>query len=81
MYVSNQEPELVLIQEFYDFINLSVPIRKVPDPDVHICDPKVLELLGLNEKGEQIIPEKEDEEEIIDPRWAELKKLKDKLKD
>lgn len=75
MYVNKDEPQLVLVQEFYDFISLSIPLRKVPHPDVHICAPEVLELLGLNEKGEPLA--KDEDETEIDPRWEKLRKLKD----
>ena len=81
MYVKSQEPNLVIIQELYDFINLSIPIRKVPEPEVHICSPEVLKMLGLDENGEVVAESDDKKEEAIDPRWAELKKLKDKLKD
>lgn len=78
MYVNPQEPKLVLVQELYDFVVLSLPARKVPSSDVHLCAPEVLKMLGLNEKGE--IMEQEDDAEEIDPRWEALKQFKDRFK-
>lgn len=84
MFVRPDESQLNLMQEFYDIINLAIPLRKVPDKTIHLCDAKVLHLLGLDAEGEFVggAPQqteeiKEPEEEEIDPRWAALKKLKD----
>lgn len=72
---------LSLAKEFYDFINLQVPLRKVPEPDVHVCPPRVLEILGLkmaDEESSQKDREAENQEEPeIDPRWLKLKQIKD----
>jgi len=61
--------ELDLKQYFYEFIHLSLPIRRIHPDDakgISTCDPvmlqKLKELLVEKEKGE-------------DPRWDELKKL------
>ncbi|MEZ4771690.1 MAG: DUF177 domain-containing protein [Bacteroidia bacterium] len=59
LHVDRMEPELVLVQEIYDFINMSVPIRRVPPKDVHICAPEVLALLGIDPDEES---DMEDEE-------------------
>lgn len=75
MYVSSQESHLVVVQELYDFLTLTVPIRKVPDPAIHLCPPEILSLLGLDENGE---PVEELQEESIDPRWEKLKELKNR---
>ncbi|MEM6800003.1 MAG: DUF177 domain-containing protein [Bacteroidota bacterium] len=77
MYVSSGEDKLDISQELYDFMQISIPLRKVPHPDVHLCAPEVLKALGLNERGEPMKLEQENEEKEIDPRWAALKKLKD----
>ncbi|MDX1906838.1 MAG: DUF177 domain-containing protein [Bacteroidia bacterium] len=45
IYVNPQEPQLSVLQECYDFIMLSVPMRKVPAPDLHTCSPEVLALI------------------------------------
>lgn len=72
--IAKDEPTILLGSEFYDFISLEAPLRKVPPPDVHLCAPEVLALLGLNAKGEKL---EESGKEDIDPRWAKLKKLKE----
>lgn len=63
-----------LSKEFYDFIHLEVPLRKVPEPEIHLCDDEVLNMLGLKEDEQEADPNPEEKE--IDPRWAALKKLK-----
>lgn len=80
LYCDSQEPVLKLIQELYDFVRLTIPIRKVPEAEVHLCAPEVLEVLGLDEKGNPLIEESVSEEEPpVDPRWEKLRELKDKL--
>lgn len=80
MYTDRQEPQLVLVQELYDFVNMAIPIRRVPKARVHLCAPEVLALLGLDEKGKLIEGDaQEAEEEQIDPRWDKLRQLKNKL--
>lgn len=71
--ITEEEPLLFLAADFYDFINLEVPLRKVPEPEVHECPPEVLALL----EGE-LEEEESDDEDNIDPRWEALKKLKNK---
>ncbi len=70
--ISREDIEIDLGKDFYDFIMLQVPLRKVPAKSVHECPPEVLKLVG--EAGES-------EAEEIDPPWAELQKLKEKFKD
>ncbi len=77
MYVHPQEPALSIVQELYDFINLAVPLRRVPSTDIHLCDPEILKKLGMDENGNPIQVEKKEEE--IDPRWEKLKKLRDQM--
>jgi uncharacterized protein len=63
------EHELDLKQHLYDFIHLSLPIRRVHPDDINgnsTCDPDMLKKLD-----ELII----EEERKDDPRWEELKKL------
>lgn len=82
MYTDRMEPQLVLVQELYDFVNMAIPIRRVPEISVHICAPEVLELLGLDAQGDPIPPdatEAEEEDSPADPRWEKLRQLKDKL--
>ena len=77
MYVRPHEPMLSLVQELYDFINLAVPIRKVPPIEIHLCAPEVLKVLGLDEKGNPL--PRSSKKETIDPRWEQLRKLKDQM--
>lgn len=80
MYVDPNEAYLSIIQELYDFINLEVPLRRVPEPEVHLCSPETLRMLGMDERGNPLPEEEhEDQEHEIDPRWEELKKLKDQM--
>ena len=72
MHVDPGENRLSLVQEFYDFITLSLPIRLVPDERSHQCSPEVLKYLSKEEAEQQETPE----EESVDPRWAALKNIK-----
>jgi uncharacterized metal-binding protein YceD (DUF177 family) len=78
--IEESTPILAFAQDFYEFISLQIPVRRVPAPEVHICAPKVLELLGLNPDGSPREPAVEDDNEPEameeDPRWQALKKLK-----
>ncbi|MDX2248806.1 MAG: hypothetical protein SF052_18610 [Bacteroidia bacterium] len=60
MFTDRMEPELVLVQEIYDFINMSVPIRRVPPKEVHVCAPEVLTLLGIDPEEEEFDVEEEE---------------------
>jgi uncharacterized protein len=67
--VPSDEEELDLKQHFYDFVILSLPIRRVHPLDnkgKSTCDPEMLRKLN------KLIIE---EEKVTDPRWDELKKL------
>jgi uncharacterized protein len=67
--VSVDEHELDLQQQFYEFIILALPIKRVHPVDKNgksTCDPAMLKKL------EELIIEEEKES---DPRWDELKKL------
>jgi uncharacterized metal-binding protein YceD (DUF177 family) len=64
------ENELDLQQHLYEFIMLALPIKRVHPNDEEgnsTCDPVMLKKLD-----ELIV----DEEPGTDPRWDELKKLK-----
>jgi uncharacterized protein len=66
------EHELDLKQHIYEFIHLSLPIKRVHPDDNHgnsTCDPDMLKKL------EELIIEEEFDN---DPRWDELKKLMNK---
>lgn len=77
--IDRSTPVLYFANDFYDFLVIEIPLRKVPKPEVHLCAPQVLEMLGLNPDGSQKEEDELDteEEEIIDPRWQALKKFKD----
>lgn len=62
-----------IAQLIYEDVALSVPMKKV-SPNVTKEDLELLERFSPQEKEEII----EDDPEDIDPRWAALKKLKDK---
>jgi len=67
--IAPDENELDLKQYFYEFIHLSLPIRRIHPDDangISTCDPVMLQKL------KEHLVEKEKAE---DPRWDELKKL------
>jgi uncharacterized metal-binding protein YceD (DUF177 family) len=73
------ESHLSLVQEIYDFIHLSVPMRRVPPPEIHSCEPGILSYLLTEKEEEEAAESREEEAEARDPRWAALRKLKDQL--
>ena len=80
--IEESTPTIFFAQDFYDFIVLQIPIRRVPDASVHLCAPEVLNLLGMNPDGspkepEPVEEEEEEEMDAEDPRWNALKRLKD----
>lgn len=80
--IEESTPTIFFAQDFYDFIVLQIPIRRVPEASVHLCAPEVLSLLGMNSDGspkepEPVEEELEGEEDTKDPRWNALKRLKD----
>ena len=67
-------------QYLYEFIVVSMPIRHIhPDKEDGSpgCDPEMLDRLKTYMVDEKTGPENKDEEPI-DPRWEELRKLIDK---
>ena len=65
-----EEHELDMQQHIYEFICLALPIRRVHPDDENgrsTCDPAMIKKLS-----EHII---EEEDNVNDPRWDELKKL------
>jgi uncharacterized protein len=77
--VKEDDDELILLEPdayeldispyIYEFINLELPLHKTCDEVGRACNPEMLQYLGhVNETKE---------EEDIDPRWADLKKIKD----
>lgn len=72
IYLATGEAQLNIAQYLYEFITLSVPIRKVPCADIEnepTCNAKALDLI----KGDE-----EKDETEANPIWAELNKLKKK---
>lgn len=72
------EHELNIAQYIYELIILGLPIQHVHPYDEDgnsTCDPEMLN--KLNEYLVEEVEDSEDEEEQIDERWSELKKLLD----
>ncbi|MFL5766028.1 MAG: YceD family protein [Bacteroidia bacterium] len=77
--IAANEHELDLSQYIYEYITLSLPIKRVHLPDAegkNTCDKEVLKKLEnfLVEKEEN--KEEGEEEDKTDPRWNELKNIK-----
>lgn len=71
--IAANEHELDLSQYIYEYIALSLPIKRVHPTNKKgqsTCDKEVLKKL------ENFIVEDEKEEEAIDPRWEQLKNIK-----
>lgn len=69
--ISPKEHEIDLAPYIYEFLTVSVPLRKIhEDADGNpTCDPEVLKEL------EKYAPHEEQGEENHDPRWEMLKKI------
>ncbi len=70
VYVAKDEHEIDITQFLYDYVHLSIPIHRICDKpgNTEYCDQEIVQL--VNER---------QPENIDDPRWASLNKLKDKL--
>ena len=69
LYLAADEHELDMKQHLYDYISLSLPIKRVHPNDADgksACNPEMLKKLK-----EHMV----EEEPATDPRWEELKKL------
>jgi uncharacterized protein len=69
--LSSDEHELDLMQYFYEFIHLALPIKRVHPDDKKgrsTCNPEMLKKLN------ELLVE-DEEEKHNDPRWDDLKKL------
>jgi uncharacterized metal-binding protein YceD (DUF177 family) len=69
--LSSDEHELDLMQHFYEFIHLALPIKRVHPDDKNgrsTCNPEMLKKLN------ELLVE-DEEEKHNDPRWDDLKKL------
>lgn len=72
MYISNGDTIINVAHLVYEYIVLSIPIKKVHPEDEQgnsTCDKKMMDILN-----QHLL---KDEEKKIDPRWEALKKLKD----
>ncbi|MEX2597234.1 MAG: DUF177 domain-containing protein [Salibacteraceae bacterium] len=69
VFLANNEHRLELGQFIYEFVMTGLPLRLVHDDGE--CDPSVDEFLE-----EEIKEETETNETMTDPRWEELKKIK-----
>jgi uncharacterized metal-binding protein YceD (DUF177 family) len=80
----HEEHSINLAQFMYEFIVVSLPIRHVhPDNEDGTpgCDPEMLAQLGeymVDENTPADAGEETEDGERIDPRWEDLKKLKNK---
>jgi len=69
--LSSDENEVDLRQNFYEYIHLALPIKRVHPDDKNgnsTCNPEMLKKL------KELLVDEEDEKHI-DPRWDDLKKL------
>ncbi|GIV33627.1 MAG: DNA-binding protein [Chitinophagales bacterium] len=69
IYISRNDVYIDLSQMIYDFILLSIPVRRV-------CIPKEDGSPGCNEQVLKILENKQQKPFETDPRWAALKNLK-----
>jgi len=72
--LSTKEHRLSLAQYIYEFIHLSLPIRRT-HPSHDECNSEMIE--RLQQYG---IDEPSTKDETVDPRWASLNKIKKALK-
>jgi uncharacterized protein len=74
LVIPHESYELDVSQLIYEFIQLNVPLRKIPceaNDDTSLCNQETLKILEASEIGEK----------SNSPLWAELNKIKDQLKD
>ena len=79
IFITRDEPEIDFTKLVYDLLHLSMPIYKVCNSvgNTEFCDKEILKAIDqylqkTEEKNEQATEE-------IDPRWAKLQELKNKL--
>ena len=70
IYVAKDEQEIDITQFLYDYVHLSIPIHRICDKPgkTEYCDQEIVQLVDERQP-----------DNIDDPRWASLNKLKDKL--
>lgn len=74
LVIPHESYELDVSQLIYEFVQLNVPLRKIPceeNDDTSLCDQETLKVLEASEIDEK----------SSNPLWAELNKIKDQLKD
>ena len=71
--ITKDTPSINLAQIFYEFIALSIPIKKLHPKFQSTQDESETYLVYSSEKDDNFT---ETEKENFDPRWEELKKLK-----
>jgi uncharacterized metal-binding protein YceD (DUF177 family) len=74
LVIPRESYELDVTQLIYEFIQLNVPLRKIPceeNDDTTMCDQETLRVLEASEMDEK----------QNSPLWTELNKIKDQLKD
>ena len=73
IFISRDEPVIDMTQYLYEFVQLSMPIARTCEKpfETDLCDMEVGRILR-NQNSETT------QENIIDPRWSALNKLKDK---
>ncbi|MDB5228494.1 MAG: hypothetical protein JWN78_2687 [Bacteroidota bacterium] len=71
IYIAKDDTVIDITQFLYDYAHLSIPVHKICDKpgETEYCDEEIIKLL-----------EQKIEDNTVDPRWAGLDKLKDKLK-
>ncbi len=85
MYIDRNETHLNVAELIYEFLILSMPMYKVHttnEDGTSNCNPAIMEWLQtdnelLEDEASDDLP-LENEEEINDPRWEALRKLKEK---
>ncbi|HQV78361.1 MAG TPA: DUF177 domain-containing protein [Chitinophagales bacterium] len=70
IYIARDDQYIDISQLLYDYIHVAIPVHRICDNPgkTEYCDQEIIQLL-----------DKQNEENNIDPRWADLDKLKDKL--
>ena len=63
--LNKNEDEINIAQYLYEFINLSVPMKKTCEDVNKDCNPEIINILN----------EHQADQEQIDPRWEKLKKF------
>ena len=79
--LSDKECQIDLAQWFYEYVVIALPMRHVHPDDENgkpTCDPEMLRLLDQHRTSETTSSDNADTQpDEIDPRWAQLMKLKD----